>query len=272
MIMLELEYSLTARTGLYENIMAAYHFIAMNYETHQDEIHLVGFSRGAFTARGLAQLIYDIGIFSKRGLGNLPQVFEAWKEGNNAKVQQELERIRTIGDLRENVRIRTCAVWDTVGSFALPMPGIVRQPAPRKLKFINSTLCPNIDNAFQALSLHEHRRHFQAIVWKKPSGTNQILKQCWFHGFHSDIGGGNEEGIFAHFPLMWMFDQMMGFVKLDSRNLWIFPSDWDQVGVEIDQVQSGPDAVSKDRTAEQGRQKLQLGQKASGLNCEIPRP
>lgn len=257
--------------GLYENILGAYHFIAYNFETRQDEIHLVGFSRGAFTARGLAQLINEIGILTKRGLGNLRVIFDAWKEGNTDQVQHELERIRPTGDLIEDVRVRTCAVWDTVGSFALPMPAIVRQPAPRKLKFINSALCPNIDNAFQALSLHEHRRHFQAIVWKKPPGTSQILKQCWFHGFHSDIGGGNEEGIFAHFPLMWIFDQMMHFVDLDPRNLWIFPPDWNQAAIEADQVQCREDSVSKERTMEQGRKQIQLGQGIDGLNCETPR-
>lgn len=87
------------------------------------------------------------------------------------------------------------------------MIGIIPQPGPRRFKFVNSDLCPNIVNAFQALSLHERRRYFRPIVWQKSKlseSKNKNLKQCWFLGYHGDVGGGVDEPILSHIALVWM--------------------------------------------------------------------
>jgi uncharacterized protein (DUF2235 family) len=206
--------------GLLENIQEAYGFICHNYDTPEDEIHLIGFSRGAFTVRSIAQLMQDIGLLTKRGLRHLRPLYKLWMEGHKDRLRQEIAKITATGNSRLDIRVTTCAVWDTVGSFGLPMIGFIPQPAPRKLKFVNSRLCPNIDNAIQALSLHEHRRHFQAIVWKKPEEEGRTLKQCWFLGFHSDIGGGNKEEALAHLAMVWIMDQMQRHLDLKIENLW----------------------------------------------------
>ena len=55
--------------GLAEHVREAYSFIANNYsDSPPDEIFLVGFSRGAFTARSVAGLIGHIGVLTKSGL------------------------------------------------------------------------------------------------------------------------------------------------------------------------------------------------------------
>ena len=61
--------------GLNENVREAYSFIANNW-SHGDEIFLIGFSRGAFTARTVAGLIDSIGLLTKPGLSYLPEIFQ----------------------------------------------------------------------------------------------------------------------------------------------------------------------------------------------------
>lgn len=124
--------------------------------------------------------------------------------------------------LRKNIRIRACAVWDTVGSIGVPRGAMFSQPPPEHLNFVNSELCPNIDNAFQALALHEHRRHYRPILWKSTNAA-QNLKQCWFLGYHGDVGGGRKDGALAHFALVWMIDQLKDCLDFDVNGLWIPP-------------------------------------------------
>src|SRR2546429_519374 len=55
--------------GLSEHIREAYHFIASNYDQQAgDEIFLVGFSRGSFTARSIAAFINDVGLITPLGM------------------------------------------------------------------------------------------------------------------------------------------------------------------------------------------------------------
>ena len=73
-----------------EHIREAYGFLANNFnpETQADlkdetktvdEIILLGFSRGAFTARAIASIISDIGLLTKKGMENFWGIFEDWK-------------------------------------------------------------------------------------------------------------------------------------------------------------------------------------------------
>lgn len=74
-----------------EHIREAYGMLANNFnpETHQelaqgngpiDDIILLGFSRGAFTARAIASLISDIGLLTKIGMEDFWGIFEDWKD------------------------------------------------------------------------------------------------------------------------------------------------------------------------------------------------
>ena len=68
--------------GLSENIREAYSFLAMNY-LPGDEIFLLGFSRGAFTARSIGAMISCVGLLTPKGMADFYQVFDDWE--NQAK-------------------------------------------------------------------------------------------------------------------------------------------------------------------------------------------
>ncbi|KAH8880611.1 hypothetical protein GQ53DRAFT_586790, partial [Thozetella sp. PMI_491] len=206
--------------GTTANIREAYSFLCHNYTrvNHfalSDDIILIGFSRGAFTARCLAQFIHDVGILRKAGLVALPKLFELWenqlKSGNQRRLEHECDQLAKKKYLYRRVRINVCAVWDTVAS--LGSVANLGSQTPQWLTFVNSKLCCCIENAFQALALHERRKQFLPIPWRT-GNTGQNLKQCWFLGCHGDVGGGVEDPILAHISLVWMLSQLRPFLKM----------------------------------------------------------
>ena len=121
--------------------------------------------------------------------------------------------------------VKVCAVWDAVGSLGFPVPDPFPQNASRRLAHINSKLCNNIEVAIQALALNERRKHFQVTVWKADDSiNNRILKQCWFLGNHSDVGGGNKDTGLANIALVWMITQLRPYVGFDLEALRAFTS------------------------------------------------
>ncbi|KAK7998988.1 hypothetical protein PG991_014663 [Apiospora marii] len=117
------------------------------------------------------------------------------------------------------VKIKVCALWDTVDSVGT---NVVHPIRPGPFAFVCSDLLGNIEHAFQALALHERRAHFNPLVWERvPDSTgNTTLKQCWFGGYHSDIGGGNYKGALSHFALVWMIAKLEPFVSISKEELW----------------------------------------------------
>jgi uncharacterized protein (DUF2235 family) len=72
-----------------EHIREAYAFIANNFDPQTqedlddtskpiDEIVILGFSRGAYTARCIATLITDIGLLTKKGMESFWGIFGDW--------------------------------------------------------------------------------------------------------------------------------------------------------------------------------------------------
>ena len=75
-------------SGIKENIREAYSFLATNF-IEGDEIFLLGFSRGAFTARSVGGLIIDLGLLTKSGLPYFGEIFEDYihREDDDYKPQ-----------------------------------------------------------------------------------------------------------------------------------------------------------------------------------------
>ena len=172
--------------------------------------------------------MFDVGLLTKAGLFNLLELFNLWKKQKKPRSKESMKdrcsKLVGQGLLRPGVRIRACAVWDSVSSLGLPMIAGLPQPVSYKLKFVGSDLCPNIDKAFQALSLHERRRQFHPIVWRLPENGSTTLKQCWFLGYHGDIGGGKKVEGLAYIPLVWLMSQLSDELAFDPATLWQPPS------------------------------------------------
>ncbi|KAF2871862.1 hypothetical protein BDV95DRAFT_628361 [Massariosphaeria phaeospora] len=236
----------TTGEGLGDNVREAYSFIANNYHPG-DEIFLLGFSRGAFTARSIAGLIGEVGLLTKKGLHALPEVFEDVQQRRNPRYvpknpnvpfpnkpsadspryKHELERR---GLTRLDIPIKAIGVWDTVGSLGAPRVGFLtklglQSSESKEMTFYDTKLSACIENAFQALALDERRGAFSPAVWEKPEGNKTILRQVWFPGVHSNVGGGYDDQQLANITLAWMMSQLEPF--LDMREEYLFEQDED---------------------------------------------
>jgi hypothetical protein len=78
--------------------------------------------------------------------------------------------------------------------------------ASKEYKFYNTNLSGIIKHAFQALALDERRRPFAPAVWERKStsrDTTTDLRQVWFPGAHSNVGGGYDDQELANVSLAW---------------------------------------------------------------------
>jgi hypothetical protein len=181
----------------------------VNFSEREDQIILTGWSRGAFTVRALALFIEDVGLLTRPGLVHLGELYEEWKrslkpQGDEKSWNMYLDKLYDEGLRRKHVKIKACAVWDTVASL---------NPGSKTFKKMRErTENPqNIENGFHALALDEARLPFAPTLWK----PSRYLKQCWFSGRHSDCGSGGERPLEGYISLAWMISQLHNFVSFD---------------------------------------------------------
>lgn len=173
-----------------------------------DEIILVGFSRGAFTVQCLASLISQVGLLQANCLYYLRGLFTLWANrhftrvgrGREQPIQDALEehvRMFVAEGITQKVKIKACAVWDTVSSLGLPTPW------PRPLSHVGSTVPEAVQNAFHALAIDETRETFKPCIWKSKEHPTTFVRQSWFLGSHSDVGGSGDAAL-GTVTLVWM--------------------------------------------------------------------
>ncbi|KAI2471987.1 hypothetical protein F4781DRAFT_420292 [Annulohypoxylon bovei var. microspora] len=192
--------------GIAENIREAYAYICANY-VDGDEIVLVGFSRGAFTARSIGGMISDLGLLTREGMEFFYPVFKDMQNWMNPDYKDQFPQLpfpdkpkgphagedyrkmlvekgytrvhqdKGQGDL---IRVKAIGVWDT------------------------------IEHGFHALALDETRGPFSPTLWERQPEYREIsdLRQVWFPGSHGNIGGGWKDQGVANITLAWMMDQL----------------------------------------------------------------
>ncbi|PIA98230.1 hypothetical protein CB0940_06588 [Cercospora beticola] len=222
--------------GLAQIVREGYTFIANNYQPG-DEIFIFGFSRGAFSARSIAGLIGDVGVLTKDGLPYLAEIFRDTQHqhdpdyvpkhpdlpfpnkppASSPEYREELARRRLTNP---EVPVRVIGVWDTVGSLGTPKIGWLtrlglQSATMKELSFYDTSLGNHIEYAFQALALDERRFAFPPTLWEKFEDNTTVLRQVWFPGAHSNVGGGYDDQQIATISLAWMMAQCQPFLDFD---------------------------------------------------------
>ena len=95
-------------------------------------------------------------------------------------------------------------VWDTVGALGIPDHlGVLNLlEEPNKYKFHDTQLNPLVKHARHAIAVDEMRQSFEPTLWTRTEGRD--VKQVWFPGAHSDVGGGYRETGLSDGALAWM--------------------------------------------------------------------
>lgn len=261
--------------GVPSNVRKLYRFLCWNWR-EGDEIHMIGFSRGAFTLRTLAGMIRFQGLMPRdwpadgQGGEYLPEgycgrpvteaemkrnVLAAWngyrrqtapflKDGwpqmapwialiralrdgigmvwRSLRGQPQHQAVRdclppprrpppdsgpAAGD---HIRIDSLGLFDTVEAYGVPVNGL-REAFSRTfwpITFRNRVCSKVVKEADHLLSLDDERLTFHPIRFDQSgAGTAEaptIIRELWFAGMHSDVGGGYPEDSAAMEPLLWM--------------------------------------------------------------------
>ncbi|PHR86350.1 MAG: hypothetical protein COA80_19720 [Leeuwenhoekiella sp.] len=214
--------------GLDHNVKEAYRFIVENYEDgkqageggERDRIYILGFSRGAYSARVLAGFIHAAGLIERRNLNLLDYVYRAYKRiGEDAKLEAFAE-MRLYERILNTDRppIRMLGLFDTVASVIESGRFGIRL---KSHAFTSRNA--SVESVAHAVAIDERRTMFRPRLWpadqqyrgnpfNKSAAKPQDVAEVWFAGGHGDVGGGYPEGQSAlcKVPLVWMIEQAKG--------------------------------------------------------------
>ena len=228
--------------GLKRNVLDLYKFICRNWQPG-DAIYGFGFSRGAFTIRVLVGFIVREGLVPYQSEDELhrravaayrsyrsksfparrkPLVWicrflrdalihlRDWIRGNPS--YEEVCRVAE-SQHRRDVPIHFLGLWDTVEAYGVPIVGLKRgiDRWLWPLVFGDLALSLKVAQARHALSLDDERTTFHPLLWDELAeargGRAGRIRQVWFAGVHSNVGGGYPEDQLSLVPLGWIMDE-----------------------------------------------------------------
>lgn len=171
--------------GLLANVRDAYRYLMNCYE-EGDKVYLFGFSRGAYTVRALAGVLYMFGLLHAGNEGLIPYITRLFarrsrKEGGMTHTFEVAKGFKQT--FCRDCPVHFVGVWDTVSSV-----GWIWNP----LKLPYTARDPGMAHGRHAVSIDERRCYFRTNLWGDTL-PNQVIKQVWFAGVHSDVGGSYSE-------------------------------------------------------------------------------
>ena len=198
--------ALAFATDIKDRVSTAYAHLMEVWEPG-DRVFLFGFSRGAYTARMLAAVLYALGLVPKGNTQLLPYVmrlFGSLRQGSSDDYWHLLNSFRQSFARqipgRDDARfpIHFLGIWDTVSSVGW----VWNAPA-----YPFTARLPNVAVVRHAVSIDERRWFFRQNRIAPQAG--QDAKEIWFAGVHSDVGGGypEDQGGLWRVTFEWMLNE-----------------------------------------------------------------
>jgi uncharacterized protein (DUF2235 family) len=204
--------------GISHNIKEAYAFLVEHFQA-DDEIYLIGFSRGAATMRSLSSLIHYFGILPRSRPELINQAYKIYKKRSEEPLKKRadafVERHHTMW-----TGIKFLGCYDTVAALGLPWArasAVLDRFAPFQHQFHDLKLSESVETAVQALAIDDERKTFHPVLWDPECRDDQSVHQVWFTGMHTDVGGGYPEHGLSDIALVWLTNQAV------SRGIRIYP-------------------------------------------------
>ena len=172
--------------GLESNVEEAYAFL-MEHAQPEDRIFLFGFSRGAYTARVLASMLYNVGLLPAGNQHLVPYAMRLLATRKAGKPSfADFRRFRRTfarpapGSKSGRYPVHFLGIWDTVKSV-----GWLWSPAV----YPNTASNPRIEHIRHAVAIDERRAFYRQHLVTSRRG-DEDWDQRWFPGVHADVGGG----------------------------------------------------------------------------------
>jgi uncharacterized protein (DUF2235 family) len=218
--------------GITANIGDAYRFLMETYEP-DDRIYIFGFSRGAYTARAVAAMLYKCGLLERRNDNLLPYALKLFKYDRRPDIYKGFKRT-----FSRDCGVHFVGVWDTVSSV-----GWIYDPLTLQFTMNN----PIVKTVRHAIAIDERRCFYRQNLWGE-GGADQDVKQVWFAGAHCDVGGGyleTESGP-SQIALDWMIEEALqrGLVIDADRRRIVVPSQSTDA-TEDEPYRAAPDASAE---------------------------
>ncbi len=210
--------------GVVARIARGYTYISRNY-VPGDRIVIVGFSRGAYTARSLAGLIVGEGLLQPELATDAGSKYDnavaAWfrfRHSHETTLQKVVEFATSFQWIHEAFgnsaklsddsfvpldKLAAVAVWDTVGALGIPAYSLEGSRVDL-FEFCNTKLSDKVGLGLHAVALDERRDVFQPTLWDTATNVTQAV----FPGGHCDVGGGYPEHGLSDIPLLWFVDRL----------------------------------------------------------------
>ena len=193
--------------GIIARIVRGFTFVSRYYEPG-DAIYIVGFSRGAYTARALGGMISSVGLLNRANYDPADKK-EAYRLGLAAWCKYKGVSFSGAGKLTDIANHLLCFVAaffarrsaagrpdrrraDQVhrrvgyGGFARHPRSTLPTGAMMSSVSAIRRLSPKVERGFHAMAIDELRADFPVTRWDDRLGVRQV----WFAGAHSDVGGG----------------------------------------------------------------------------------
>lgn len=175
-------------------VREAYSSLCKAWREGDSDIDIVGYSRGAAAALAFAWVVAQDGI----------------KEPGSGET------------LASNPKIRFLGLWDTVffimGNRALPdlerlkvillrfrfLQNLYSSKFEKETGSSDLRIPPIVEQTFHALALHERRCAFRPA---RLAGESAKVREVWFAGKHTDIGGQEGKEQLSELSLNWMVEK-----------------------------------------------------------------
>jgi hypothetical protein len=151
----------------------------------------------------VAGMIRKCGVIDRRHIKQYKEALEMYRNHSVETDGPVATGFRQKYALEILTPVQCIGVFDTVGALGVPIGGRSQD----KYSFHDTELSQSVKFAFHALAIDERRGAFEPTLWSYRPKDGQTLKQTWFAGVHSDIGGGYGEHDLSDITLQWMIEQ-----------------------------------------------------------------
>jgi uncharacterized protein (DUF2235 family) len=183
--------------GITDDVAAAYRYLMGRFEPG-DHVFLFGFSRGAYAVRVLCGMLHLVGLLEEGQEELIPYAMR-WIHGPNINFEVTNDFKQTFS---RNCQPYFVGAWDTVSSV-----GWIYNPD--RFPFTGAASNPDFYAIRHAMSIDERRSFYPSHSFGGRTITPQDVKEVWFAGVHSDVGGSYPEceSQLSKISLKWMFDE-----------------------------------------------------------------